>query len=207
MKTSTPQRSLNRYKRRFGIAILLFIATSSLIYISDRVKFVNLDNKFDPKYGYSVGRREQYFARKFPSTSEIQTYLSDATILFSHPPSGNIIFYFKSTGHEFVSWHDQAIEKGEWRIWPQLYFLVLGGQWRIAIVYAFCSSFSGLSLAAQQDNCRELESFDSIFAQGRGTRTEYRKGDVFSLSELHGEVRQLPRSEISFDALLLDRSR
>jgi hypothetical protein len=183
------------------ILAALFLAAWGYVWAYDRIKVVRLDEMFSPKYGWPVGARDQYFASKFPSSAEIEAYLSNATILFSHPPTDNIVFYF-GNNRQFISWFDQSTSVGKWSISPHLRIILLGQQWQAAVIYVFCSHVAGLPNEAQQDSCREVERLDSIFSQGRDARREYQKGDVFNLQDNQEKIGPLPKVDISISSVL-----
>lgn len=195
---------LRRPLKIIAILGILALAIYLYIYIYDRVRIVRLNNYYDPKYGYTADARDQYFAQKFPSSSEIKSYLSDATILFSNPPMGNGVLYFDKD-HGFLSWHGNNIEAGKWRLSPELQIIRLGDRWRIAIVQTLCMGFFDKPVIAQQDNCRHVETLDSILSRGRGTRREYTKGNIFDLASNKRAPFRLPTSEINTDSLLANR--
>ena len=198
-------KSLIRLRPRLGLVkgagllIGVILGIWLYIYAYDRIRIVRLDNLFDPAYGFQVGRREQFFAQKFPSSSDIKAYLHDSTILLSNPPIGNQVYYF-DRDDAFISWYDSKIEAGKWRSFPNLQILRLDGKWRIAVVYAFCISYPDRDAIAQRDNCYEIESVDSILS--RGSRREYRKGNVFNLGRDKPTPARLPKSEITIESLL-----
>jgi hypothetical protein len=106
-----------------------------------------------------------------------------------------------------MQWHDRSVVAGSWRIRAELKIMTLNGQWRIAIVQIFCTWFSDMDAVAQQDNCRELGGFDSVFTQGRGTNREYRKGNIFSLRVDEQSVEQLSKTEITIESVLAMKGR
>lgn len=80
-----------------GILIGVILAVWLVSHVSDHVRIVHLDNMYDPKYGYSVDAREEHFSQKFSSARDIETYLSDATILFSDPSLRNEVLFWRET--------------------------------------------------------------------------------------------------------------
>lgn len=198
---ANPNSRRRRLIKRLGLLGTVSLMIWAYTYGSDRISFERLDGQFDPKYGYAAGRRESAFSQEFPSRSQIEAHLSEATLLISHPPN-NAVYYFDNN-HHFLRWTNETIEAGEWSIWPKLKILILNGQHRFAVEYVFCHRHSGLDPIAQQDNCYYLSSLDSIFAQGRGTRTEYRKGNVFKLAATTNAAGKLPNTELTIDSLLV----
>jgi hypothetical protein len=111
-----PLGSLKKMKfliRGLGVLLGAVLAGWLYFYASDHIKIIQLDSIFDPAYGYPQGYREEYFAKTFPSSSDIESYLSNATLLISKPPLGNVIYYFDEYRH-FTLWHDNIVEGGEW---------------------------------------------------------------------------------------------
>jgi hypothetical protein len=199
-----PLGSLKKMKfliRGLGVLLGAVLAGWLYFYASDHIKIIQLDSIFDPAYGYPQGYREEYFAKTFPSSSDIESYLSNATLLISKPPLGNVIYYFDEYRH-FTLWHDNIVEGGEWWLIPKLQMLRLGKQWRFAVVQSFCRSVSGMLADAQKDNCYSVESVDSLPSRGAGSRREYSKGNVFGLSTERSAPFQLPSSQISIASLL-----
>lgn len=190
-------------------AFFVLVATvlAGYVYVSvyERISFVRLDDKYDPKYGFDAGLREEYFSRKFPDFSDIERYLSNSTLLRSRPPSGNEVFYFDND-QNFYSWkRGREVEIGKWHASPSLQIIGLSGQWRVAIVYVFCMTFADRPQIAQQDSCYHVMSLRSLLARGRGTYHEIGKGDVFGLASRKAPF-DLPTSQITIESLSATKS-
>lgn len=193
--------SIRRFAKGFGILIVIVSLVWLYVYAYGRIRIERLDETFGR--AADTGQREEYFARKFPTSFEIDEYLSDTTILYSTPPWGNNVFYFdKNKG--YVDWRDKNAEAGKWWTTPQLRIMVLDGRWRIAVVNTFCMWFFDRPAVAQQDNCYSVEKLDSILAadSSRGWKRESRKGNVFSLVRNTPAPARLPNTEIDIDSLL-----
>lgn len=191
--------------KAFLVLVTIVSAGYVYVFLYERVSVVRLDDRFDPKYGYDVGRREEYFNQKFPDYSDIERYLSNATLLRSRPPSGNEVFYFDND-QNFYSWkRAREVETGKWSASPRAQIIRLGVRWRIAIVYVFCMTFSDRPLVAQQDNCYSVGSLRSLLARGRGTYHEIGKGDVFGLASRKAPF-DLPTSQITIESLSATKS-
>lgn len=201
MNSSQISRGRHRLLKGLGIAILVLFALWLYAFACNRTRIVRLDSIFDPAYGYSVEYREQYFASNFPSSNDINAYLSDSTILISHPSSGTSVYYFDKS-HGFIHWRDHNLEAGKWWISPNLQIITLGNRWRVAVVYLFCTWFFKMEAIAQQENCYYVVSLDSIFARGSGSRRENRTGNIFNLAIDKQAPGRLPKSEITIDSLL-----
>lgn len=193
-------------KRRIGLWIALAILSgfiSALLvysYVASHVRVVRLEEIFDPAYGFPLDYRERYFNRDFPAASTIKNYLHDATLLISRPPTGNRVYYFdKDQG--FVSWRDNVIDSGVWWTSPEVQILYLGARWRVAVVQIFCMSRFGIPRGAQQDNCYSVGQLESLLAAGKGSRRDYREGNVFHLQADNPPPLQLPNSELSIALL------
>ena len=184
------------------IIVCLLGAAWLYVFIYDNFKIVRLDATYDPRdYRDAELIKERYFSRNFPSLSEIDSYLSDATIVVSHPPVGNAVYYFDKN-RKVLWWHGDQISAGEWKAIPNLQLITFGAQWRFAVVYKFCWSFSDRSAIEQQDSCYYLTSLDWIFSAANSLR-EYRKGDLFGLNKVGKEqIGRLPESNISIEQLL-----
>jgi hypothetical protein len=194
-------KKMNFLAKVLGMLLGAAVALWLYLYASDHIRIVQLDGIFDPAYGYPQGYREEYFAKQFPSSSEIESYLSDATLLISKPPLGNVIYYFDKP-HQFTSWHDNVVEGGAWWSFSKLQILRLGKRWRVAIVPSFCMTLSGLTADAQNHSCYSVESVDSLLSRGNGSRREYNKGNTFGLAAERSAPFRLPGSEISIASLL-----
>jgi hypothetical protein len=201
---STPKNK----RRIYGVLGLLigFLIIWSYAHLHDRIRVVHLDRIFNPAYGFPAGYRESYFGQDFPSAKAIKEYLTDATILFSEPPYGNQIFYFDHD-QGFVSWRNKVTSSGNWRLFPGLQIIELGGRWRITFVQTFCSWVSDMSAEEQQDNCYDISSIESILGRGLGSRREYRKGNVFNISAGKPPPFQLPDSAITIESLTASKTR
>lgn len=197
---NTQLRRLLKILTVFGV---LALAIYLYAYIYDRFRIVRLDNYYDPKYGYAVDTRDQYFNRKFPSSTDIKSYLADATILRSSEWGNGILYFDKD--HRFISWHDNSIESGKWWSSPELQIIRLRDRWRFAIVQTLCMRFFDKPAIAQQDGCRHVETLGSILSQGRGSRHEYAKGNIFNLADQKPAPFRLPKSEITIGSLLANR--
>ncbi|MBI3699144.1 MAG: hypothetical protein HY242_01685 [Afipia sp.] len=188
-----------------GVFVTCCIVFAICVIGWQRISIVRLDKMFDPALGFSDGRRVEYFARDFPSSDNIKDYLSDATILHSHPPLGNDVFYFdKQQG--FLAWLDSEIVTGNWQSYPKLQIILLGDRWRIAVVNSFCMLYTHVLASDQQDRCYSVESLASILARGKTTRHEYRKGNVFGLADNKLPPFPIPKSDITIDSLLSHKS-
>jgi hypothetical protein len=194
-------KNISHGRAVLAFAVVMVLIVFSYVYAHDRIRVVHLDRIFNPAYGFPEGYRETYFAREFPSSQAIKEYLSDATILFSQPPSGNELFYFNSA-QEFISWRDGLVSSGSWRIFPALQIIELGGRWRVTVVQRFCSLVSDMPADTQQDNCYDVTSIESILSRGPQARREYKKGNVFNISADKPVPFRLPESAITIDSLL-----
>jgi hypothetical protein len=196
--TKTPTR---RVLRIAGFLAAGILAVWLFIFASDHVRIVRLDNMYSPKYGDRVGRREEYFDASFPSFEEIESYLSDATLVFSQPPGGNRVYYF-DRDHRFISWSENVIEAGKWWTSPGVQIIRLGHRWRFAVVQHFCTLSLGMPADAQQDNCYAVEKITSLLSQGLGSKRDYRKGNVLGLSDSKPAPFRLPDTPVTIDSLL-----
>jgi hypothetical protein len=145
-------RNRKSFQRRIAKISLVFVAICgagwAYFHFYNRVYFEDIDRIYGPLNGWSSERKGKYFAQTFPSSSEITEYVQDLTVLHSHPPIGNDVFYF-DTGHQLILWRDwgyrdwrgHSTEVGTWWLEPYLYVMTLGGRRRIAIVYAMCFWF------------------------------------------------------------------
>ncbi|MDE2377081.1 hypothetical protein [Bradyrhizobium sp.] len=185
------------------VAILLGFVSAFFVYahVADRIRVVHLDGMFDPAYGYTPGFRERYFNQDFVSADAIRDYLHDATLLISNPPRGNHVYYFDSE-QKFVSWRDKIIESGMWWTYPEVQILHLGPHWRVAVVQTFCLSLFGTAAVRQQDNCYGVSQLDSLLTAGKGSRRDYRSGNILELDASKLPPLPLPSSELSIASLL-----
>ena len=179
----------------------IVLATCLAVYVSANVRIVRLDNIYNPEYGYRVGRREEHFSNKFPTTQDIETYLFDSTLLVSNPPHQSVVRYFDRE-HNYISWHSNLIESGKWWSSPEWQLIRLGDRWRFATVQTFCtiSLVFGVPETGRQDNCYSVETTSSLFSFG-GTR-EHRSGDVFKLTGRQAAPFKIPDKPITIDSLL-----
>lgn len=193
--------SIRRSVKIPGILLAVVSVVWLCVYAHGKIRIERLDEMFNR--AADTGQREEYFARKFPTSFEIDEYLSDTTILYSTPPWGNNVFYFdKSKG--YLDWRDRNVESGEWWVTPQLRIMVLGGRWRIAFVNTFCIWSFDRPAIAQQDNCYSVEKLDSILAasSSRGWKRESRRGNVFGLARNKPAPTRLPNTDTNIDSLL-----
>jgi hypothetical protein len=190
-----------RVVRILGFLVAGILAVWLCIYVSGYVRVVRLDDIFDPKYGYRVGLREEYFSRDFPNAKDIESYLFDSTLLISNPPLGNGVYYFDKD-HKYLFWHENLIEAGKWWVFPSWQLIRLGNRWRLATVQTFCALSFALPTDAQQDNCYFVETTTSLLGQGHGSEREYRKGNVLGLLSNQQAPFRLPTSAITINSLL-----
>jgi hypothetical protein len=185
-----------------ALAILIATVFVGWLYVFayDHFRIVQLDHLFDPVYGYPLGYREAYFARRFASYGEIEDYLSDVTLVISHPPRGNAIYYF-DRNQQFALWREPVVATGRWWTDPELQLLKLGSERRFAIVQYFCMSRASL-IEDAQDNCYSVADVDSLINAGAGGRIERSKGNVFNLTPGKRQPFSLPHSDLSTAALL-----
>jgi hypothetical protein len=192
----------NRIVRRTLVVAFLIGGSWLYVFIYDNFRIIRLDSIYSPAtYRDAELIKQRIFSQKIPSLNEIDDYLSDATVVVSHPPVGNAVYYFDSDRKIFW-WHGDQISTGVWKATPNVQLIIFGTQWRLAIVYKFCWSFSDRVAIEQQDSCYYLTSLDWIFSFANSHR-EYRKGDLFGLDKVEkGQVGKLPESNISIEQLL-----
>jgi hypothetical protein len=173
-------RNRKSFQRRIAKISLVFVAICSAgwayFHFYNRVYFEDIDRIYGPLNGWSSERKGKYFAQTFPSSSEITEYVQDLTVLHSHPPIGNDVFYF-DTGHQLILWRDwgyrdwrgHSTEVGTWWLEPYLY-------------------------------CHYIKDLKGVLSYDK---PEYRRGNVFGLSASHDPPFRLPNTEITIDSLLL----
>jgi hypothetical protein len=185
---------LKRIARFGGICFFIFAAIGTFLYGARHFITQNIDDFVrEPNE-----TKESYFLETFPSRHEIEDYLLDATILISHPPIGNSVYYFDSN-YRFFIWHanDFKITKGHWFLYPMIDRRIYNGRSRFDLAYSFCRELDDGSLT--EDNCILLGSTNQILA-GVGHR-EYTKGDVFDLSKRSKPPFAIPATTINMEQL------
>ena len=187
--------------KKWALAVTAIAALFALAIIVDaKVIFENLDQsiaRFDRQRTERFAKER--FARHYPTYNEINEYLSDATILISHPPS-NTVYYFDERSN-YIKWRGNEISFGIWSSSPYVKIMTFETKWRIAIVNSYCHWLLDEPAYAQQDNCSIIESLDWMFRY-LGSDPEYRKGNVFKLSRGSPPPFSLPTTKISIDGLL-----
>lgn len=194
------QRSHKRFKWMF---VLIGIGLCVWLYSSLRERILPIERIDAIRWG-SSDNVERYFSRSFPTAQEIKSYLSNATILVSSPPGGNVVYYFDAPYH-FLEWRNAGtsavdVLSGSWSIDWHIRPMELNGRWRVAIEYVICTR-SPDSLPADVPFCSEVRTLNPI--NRFGLNQEYRAGNVFNLSADGNVPFPLPtRTTISIDGLL-----
>jgi hypothetical protein len=188
---------LARFKRlaKFALALIGVVALfMGYLYVSRHFITENIDHFAL----WSDESKKRYFSETFPTRNEIERYLSNATILISHPPIGNTVYYFDSDGRYYY-WHgnDNMIGRGHWFLYPRIVRRIYNGRSRFDLAYLFCRELDDGSFT--DDNCVLLGSTDQIMKYH--AFREYAKGDVFNLSELQSPPFDLPPRPISMEQL------
>ena len=171
------------------IVLVLQKVGRTRIGISEQKTLMNSD--------MSPEAKDAHFAQAFPTRSEIENYLSDATLLKSHPPILNSATYFDKR-RNFWEWEGDLIIKGNWYIEPILLKITRYDQSRLTIVYSLCKELADGSLT--EYNCFLVESRERIFPMVSGP-LEYKDGDVFGLARLKKPPFAMPHTEITVGSL------
>jgi len=189
--------------KKWAIVVTAIAALFALAILIDvKVRFENLDRvTFRNRAGVDILERERLdrFTSPYPTYNGIKEYLSDATILISHPPS-NVVYYFDDRSN-YIHWHDNEIRFGVWSSSPYVAIMVLETKWRITIVNSYCGWLLDEPEYAQQDNCTIVRSLDRMFRYS-GSYSEYRRGNVFKLSKGSPPRLSMPTANISIDELV-----
>jgi len=183
---------LKRLAKIGGGCFFIFAAIGAFIYGARHFMTQNVDDFFR----WSKEKKESYFLETFPSRHEIEDYLLNTTILISHPPIGNSVYYFDNDRH-FFDWHGDQIKKGHWFLYPFIVRRVYNGKSRFDLAYSFCRELDDGSLT--EDNCILLGSTNQILA-GFG-ELDYAKGDIFDLSKRSKPAFTMPIIAISMEQL------
>jgi hypothetical protein len=183
---------LKRFAKYGGICFFVFSAIGAFIYGARHFMTQNVDDFFR----WSQEKKESYFLETFTSRHEIEDYLLNTTILISHPPIGNSVYYFDNDRH-FSEWHGNQIIKGHWFLYPMIVRRVYNGRWRFDLAYSFCRELDDGSFT--EDNCILLGSTNQIMA-GYG-QMDYQKGDIFDLSKRSKPPFTMPITAISVEQL------
>jgi hypothetical protein len=183
---------LKRLAKIGGACFLIFATIGVFIYGARHFITQNIDDFFR----WPPDKKESFFLETFPSRREIEDYLLNTTILISHPPIGNSVYYFDKDQHTF-NWHGNQIIKGHWFLYPMIDRRVYNGKWRFDLAYSFCRELDDGSFT--EDNCILLGSTSQIFA-GFG-ELDYAKGDIFDLSNRSKPPFTMPTTAISIEQL------
>jgi len=189
-----------RYRRLFGWFLILVCI---LLIFWGYNKILPVERIDQARWG-SAENAERYFSRPIPTAQDIESYLLNATILISHPPGGNAVYYFDAPYH-FLKWRNfnlptEDVLEGTWSIDWHLLPMELNGRWRVALEYVICTR-SLDSLPADVPFCRSVETLSPMLRFG--LNPEYRVGNVFNLSTNGSVPFPLPnRTPISIDGLL-----
>jgi len=175
-----------------GVVVLALLATG-YVYVFDHTRIIHLDEPH---------KKERLFFESFPTAEDINSKLSNVTIVFSasddgvHSTLGNEVVYFDNK-HALVQWFDgdKKLYHGRWAIRPEYLLLTYKGKWRFATIQVYCFLLAEVDPIAQQENCREMESIDDVIPTS-GT-TEYAPGDVFHLLEMKRPPFDLPRTKLT----------
>ncbi|WJR76502.1 hypothetical protein [Bradyrhizobium sp. NP1] len=191
-----PRRKIRKWA---FIVIGVILCVWGYVYLSEKILSVEETRLSD---WYLPANAERHFARKFVTADEIESYLSNATILFSHPSAGNSVFYFGAS-HRFVLWTGPRLDLTEGIWWTNWYLfpMTFNGRWRIAPVQEFCIHYYGtLFDTRQREQCRFVEYLGGLFPYSHAL-PEYRAGNVFDLRKA-APFRLPDDKEISIDGLL-----
>jgi hypothetical protein len=187
-------------RRSHLVIISVMFLLVAIYFMNKYVIFENIDRYAGPFYPKE--QLEDWFSLIYPSEDEINSYLADATILLSTPPNTNSVYYFDNH-HQFIRWSDNTVEFGNWTLHPRIQLMRYDSRWRITKANIYCHWYYDEPAIGQLDNCYVLGSLDQILPPFLNGRREYRKGNIFGLSEGKSPPLPLPTSAITIDTLLM----
>jgi hypothetical protein len=191
---------IRRWRFTFLVILGLFFFISLIYFINKYIVFEKINRLLGPFH--TKEELERRFSHIYPSEDEIASYLTDATVLISSPSTNSNRVYYFDYHHQFIRWSDNTIEFGSWTLRPVIQIMQFESRWRITGANIYCHWFYHIPAVGQLDNCYIVGSFDQIPLSDENASRDYRKGNIFGLSQGKAPPLPLPTSSITIDTVL-----